>query len=78
VTELPRYCPEVRFYSKIGVSYGYGSKLLDRGVILPDGFMDNDAPLFLSDPENLERHRRAVATYRATIREAKENALATV
>jgi hypothetical protein len=73
VTELPRYCPEVRFYRKIGISYGYGSKLLDRGVIEPDAKMDNDAPLFLSDPVNLERHRQKVVTYRATLREAREN-----
>jgi hypothetical protein len=74
VTEVPRYYPEVRFYSKLGISYNYGSKLSRLGVIEPDAFMDNGAPLFLVRDEALGRHREAINRYRAKVARANENA----
>jgi hypothetical protein len=71
----PHYSPEVRFYSRIGVSYGWGSKLRRMGVLVPDAFMDNDAPLFLCDALSLERQRQAVLNHKASVRAAQQNVL---
>ena len=75
MSDAPRYCPEVRFYSRLGISYGFGSRLRRLGVLVPDALMDNDAPLFLSTPESLECHRGRIRDYRAMVAEARNNAL---
>lgn len=69
-----RFCPEVRFYSRLGISYGYGTKLRRLGIIQPSAFLDSDAPLFEFSEESFARQRERIRQYQASIIEAKRNA----
>jgi hypothetical protein len=72
---LPAFSTEVRFYSKLGIGYRFGSRLLRLEVLKPDADLDG-RPIFLNDIQSLERHRAEIRSYRSRIRHIQHNALA--
>jgi hypothetical protein len=72
--EIPSYSTEVRFYSKLGIGYRFGSRLLRLKVLKPDADLDG-RPIFESSTEAIERHRGEIRNYRSRIRHVEHNAL---
>jgi hypothetical protein len=62
----------VTFFASLKISFRFGMKLVDRGILVPDAEVNGKA-LFLADALSRERHRQKVVNYRATLREAREN-----
>ena len=60
------------FFASLGISFRFGMKLVNRGILVPDAEVNGKA-LFLADMQSRERHRQKVVNYRATIRDVKEN-----
>ena len=70
----PFYLTEVNFYRAIGVPYRLGSRLFKDRILLPDAYLnDVNRPLFLSTPECLEMHARAIRDYRARLLKVQRN-----
>jgi hypothetical protein len=70
---LPIYLSEVAAYRAFGVSYEYGVKLLNRGVIKPDAELVSGRPLFLSDVASIERQKVKIIAYKRRVAHTKEN-----
>jgi len=68
------FATETRFYRKhLRISYEFGSFLRKCGALSVDALMDDNRPLFLCDPENLERHRQEVHSHRRRVFNARQN-----
>jgi hypothetical protein len=71
---MQQYASGVRFYREIlGISYEWGRHLREIGILKPDAMVDGERPVFFCDIESVERHKQAVAAYRASVRAAQEN-----
>lgn len=58
----------------LGITGETGAKYLRLGVIVPDAVIGADRrPLFLTDPESVQRHKAAILAYKARQRAAKHN-----
>jgi hypothetical protein len=54
----------VYFFERLEISFRFGSRLVDIGVLIPDGEC-NGKPIFLANLESINRHQARINAYRA-------------
>jgi hypothetical protein len=62
----------VFFFERLGVTFRFGMKLVDMGVLRPDAKY-NGKPIFLATTESITQHKARVFAYRQGLFYAKEN-----
>ena len=55
------------------ISYECGRRLRSRGLLVPDGYMSDGRPLYLTDPESIRQAKERISTYRARVARTRHN-----
>jgi hypothetical protein len=59
-------------FARLGVSYRFGAKLVERGILTVDALC-GEKPLFLVDGNSLDRHRAEILSYQAKLKHIEQN-----